>query len=186
MKFERTDIQDVIIIEPDVFGDERGFFMESFNQHKFEEIVGKKVDFVQDNHSLSGKGILRGLHFQYEPRSQGKLIRCISGEIYDVVVDIRKASPTFGKWIGVYLSESNKKQLWIPEGFAHGFITLSNKTEVLYKATDYYSPENEGSIIWNDDSLNIKWPFQPSVISKKDSTAFPFSTLKKKLGVLDE
>lgn len=177
MNIIKTDIPDVLVFEPKVFGDERGFFMESFNQKQFELAVGKEVNFVQDNHSLSCQGVLRGLHFQEEPFAQGKLIRCISGEIYDVAVDIRKKSPTFGKWVGIYLSEENKKQLWIPEGFAHGFLTLYDNTEILYKATNYYSPENERAIMWDDKTLGINWPFNPSVVSQKDSQAANFLAL---------
>ncbi|HCD8986251.1 TPA: dTDP-4-dehydrorhamnose 3,5-epimerase, partial [Citrobacter freundii] len=141
MNVIKTEIPEVIIFEPKVFGDERGFFMESFNQRLFEEATGRKVEFVQDNHSKSSKGVLRGLHFQRAPYAQGKLVRCVSGEVYDVAVDIRKNSKTFGRWVGITLSAENKKQLWIPEGFAHGFMTLTDNTEFLYKTTNYYHPE---------------------------------------------
>jgi len=154
----KTAIPDVLIFEPKVFGDERGFFMESFNQQTFESAVGRNVQFVQDNHSKSSKGVLRGLHFQLAPYAQGKLVRCVAGEVFDVAVDIRKSSPTFGKWIGVNLSEQNKRQLWIPEGFAHGFLVLSETAEFLYKTTNYYAPEFDRGIKWNDPTLSIKWP----------------------------
>lgn len=169
MKVIETDIPDVKIIEPTVFGDERGFFMETWNQKRFEELVtGKPTQFVQDNHSKSKKGILRGLHYQTE-NTQGKLVRVVSGEVFDVAVDIRKGSPTFGKWVGVYLSAENKRQLWVPEGFAHGFYVTSNEAEFVYKCTDYYNPECEKSIIWNDPSLLINWPnLDVPQLSEKD------------------
>jgi dTDP-4-dehydrorhamnose 3,5-epimerase len=178
MNVIKTEILDVLIFEPKVFGDERGFFFESFNQKIFEEAVGRKVEFVQDNHSKSRKGVLRGLHYQLEPYAQGKLVRCVVGEVFDVAVDIRKSSPTFGKWVGVNLSAENKRQLWIPEGFAHGFLTLKDNTEILYKTTSYYSPEYERSIIWNDEDLVIKWPNDPCVISHKDSLAQSFAIIR--------
>ncbi|EKO3561836.1 dTDP-4-dehydrorhamnose 3,5-epimerase [Vibrio fluvialis] len=160
MKVIETDIPDVKIIEPTVFGDERGFFMETWNQKRFEELVtGKPTLFVQDNHSKSKKGILRGLHYQTE-NTQGKLVRVVSGEVFDVAVDIRKDSPTFGKWVGVYLSAENKRQLWVPEGFAHGFYVTSEEAEFVYKCTDYYNPNAEHTILWNDKSLSIEWPIQ--------------------------
>lgn len=158
MNVIKTEIPDVLIFEPKVFGDERGFFFESFNQKVFEEAVGRKVKFVQDNHSKSSKGVLRGLHYQLEPYAQAKLVRCMVGEVFDVAVDIRKSSPTFGKWVGVNLSAENKHQLWIPEGFAHGFLVLSNTAEVLYKTNNYYNKENERNIIWNDNTIDIDWP----------------------------
>ena len=169
MKVIETDIPDVKIIEPDVFGDERGFFMETWNQNKFEELVtGKPTQFVQDNHSKSKKGILRGLHYQTE-NTQGKLVRVVSGEVFDVAVDIRKDSPTFGKWVGVYLSAENKRQLWIPEGFAHGFYVTSDEAEFVYKCTDYYNPSAEVSVAWDDCSINIEWPLSVDpVLSSKD------------------
>ncbi|EPN5089513.1 dTDP-4-dehydrorhamnose 3,5-epimerase [Escherichia coli] len=178
MNVIKTEIPDVLIFEPKVFGDERGFFFESFNQKIFEEAVGRKVEFVQDNHSKSRKGVLRGLHYQLERYAQGKLVRCVVGEVFDVAVDIRKSSPTFGKWVGVNLSAENKRQLWIPEGFAHGFLTLKDNTEILYKTTSYYSPEYERSIIWNDEDLVIKWPNDPCVISHKDSLAQSFAIIR--------
>ncbi len=172
MKVIDTKIPDVKIIEPTVFGDERGFFMETWNQKRFEELVtGKPTRFVQDNHSKSKKGILRGLHYQTE-NTQGKLVRVIYGEVFDVAVDIRKDSPTFGKWVGVYLSAENKRQLWIPEGFAHGFYVTSEEAEFVYKCTNYYNPACEVSIKWNDENINIIWPieFDP-MMSKKDQEA---------------
>ncbi|GKX55006.1 dTDP-4-dehydrorhamnose 3,5-epimerase [Leminorella grimontii] len=175
MNVIKTDIPDVLILEPRVFGDERGFFFESFNQRAFEDIVGRNVTFVQDNHSKSSKGVLRGLHFQKGEYAQGKLVRCTVGEVFDVVVDIRKDTPTFGKWVGVYLSAENKRQLWIPEGFAHGFLTLSETAEFLYKATNYYAPASEGSILWNDKTIGIEWPItQPPELSAKDAAAPQF------------
>ncbi|MBC5788675.1 dTDP-4-dehydrorhamnose 3,5-epimerase [Providencia sp. JUb39] len=169
MKIITTEIPDVLIIEPRVFEDERGFFFESFNQKQFDEAVGYPVNFVQDNHSKSVKGVLRGLHYQEEPYSQGKLVRCIVGEVFDVAVDIRKNSTTFGKWVGVNLSSENKRQLWIPEGFAHGFLVLSEKAEFAYKTTNYYNIESEKGIIWNDSFLNILWPTTTKIsLSKKD------------------
>ena len=158
MKVIDTRIPDVKIIEPSVFGDERGFFMETWNQKTFEELVtGKSTQFVQDNHSKSKKGILRGLHYQTE-NTQGKLVRVVSGEVFDVAVDIRKGSPTFGQWVGEYLSAENKRQLWVPEGFAHGFYVTSDEAEFVYKCTDYYNPSAEHSIKWDDPILSIHWP----------------------------
>jgi dTDP-4-dehydrorhamnose 3,5-epimerase len=170
MKVTPLAIPDVLLIEPQVFGDDRGFFFESFNQERFEKAIGQKINFVQDNHSKSVKGVLRGLHYQLPPKAQGKLVRVIQGEVFDVAVDLRKSSPTFGKWVGEILSADNKKQLWIPEGFAHGFVTLSDTAEFLYKTTDFYSPEHEESIVWNDATIAIKWPFdfEPS-LSNKDN-----------------
>lgn len=173
MKIVDTAITDVKIIEPAVFGDERGFFFESFNQAKFNQAVGYDVAFVQDNHSRSAKGVLRGLHYQLPPHPQGKLVRCVVGEVFDVAVDIRKSSPTFGQWVGVYLSAENKRQLWIPPGFAHGFLTLSEYAEFLYKTTDYWAKDCEQAIIWNDPSIAIDWPAfdgQP-LLSEKDRLA---------------
>ncbi|XUA20581.1 dTDP-4-dehydrorhamnose 3,5-epimerase [Citrobacter sp. OP27] len=172
MNVIRTEIPDVLIFEPKVFGDDRGFFFESFNQKIFEEAVGRKIEFVQDNHSKSSKGVLRGLHYQLEPYAQGKLVRCVAGEVFDVAVDIRKASPTFGKWVGVKLSAENKRQLWIPEGFAHGFLVLSEMAEFVYKTTNYYRPESEGSILWNDSRIGITWPEVKNIkLSDKDKLA---------------
>lgn len=169
MNIIKTAIPDVLIIEPKVFGDARGFFYESFSQKLFDEAVGRNVKFVQDNHSKSSKGVLRGLHYQLAPFAQGKLVRCVAGEVFDVAVDIRKDSATFGQWVGVVLSAENKRQLWIPEGFAHGFVTLSETAEFLYKTTNYYSPEHDRGVIWNDPTINIKWPeIGEFLLSEKD------------------
>ncbi|HFQ5567894.1 TPA: dTDP-4-dehydrorhamnose 3,5-epimerase [Vibrio vulnificus] len=175
MKVIDTKIPDVKIIEPTVFGDERGFFMETWNQKNFEELVtGKPTRFVQDNHSKSKKGILRGLHYQTE-NTQGKLVRVVSGEVFDVAVDIRKDSPTFGQWVGEYLSAENKRQFWIPEGFAHGFYVTSNEAEFVYKCTDYYNPDSEVSIKWDDETLKIQWPLaNMPILSNKDLAAQNF------------
>lgn len=173
-----TQIPDVKIIEPKVFGDERGFFFESFNQKIFEEAVGRPVTFVQDNHSKSSKGVLRGLHYQLPPHAQGKLVRCVVGEVFDVAVDIRKSSPTFGQWVGVNLSAENKRQLWIPEGFAHGFLTLSESVDFLYKTTSYYKPHCERTILWCDPELRIDWPFDGApILSEKDTAALPLNMM---------
>jgi dTDP-4-dehydrorhamnose 3,5-epimerase len=174
VQFIKTDIPDVVIIEPRVFGDERGFFMETWQRKTFAE-SGIDYDFVQDNHSLSGKGILRGLHYQIK-QPQGKLVRVISGEVFDVAVDIRKESPWFGKWVGVMLSAENRRQLWVPPGFAHGFYVVSDQAEFVYKCTDFYAPEYERSIIWDDPDLGITWPLdgvQP-LLSGKDTAGVPF------------
>lgn len=177
MNVIKTDIPDVLIFEPKVFGDDRGFFFESFSQKVFEEAVGRKVEFVQDNHSKSSKGVLRGLHYQVAPHAQGKLVRCVAGEVFDVAVDIRKDSVTFGKWVGVNLSAENKRQMWIPEGFAHGFLVLSDMAEFLYKTTSYYNPNSERSISYNDRKLNVNWPMEESslILSEKDRNANQFS-----------
>jgi len=176
MKATRLAISDVILIEPKVFGDDRGFFFESFNQAKFENTVDRKINFVQDNHSHSAKGVLRGLHYQIQ-QPQGKLVRIVAGEVFDVAVDIRKNSLTFGKWVGEVLSAENKKMIWIPEGFAHGFVALSEATEVLYKTTNYWAPEYERCIVWNDVSLAIKWPIQVEpVLSDKDAQGAALKT----------
>ncbi|EFB2838359.1 MULTISPECIES: dTDP-4-dehydrorhamnose 3,5-epimerase [Escherichia] len=175
MNVIETEIPDVLIFEPKVFGDERGFFFESFNQKVFEEAVGRKVEFVQDNHSKSSKGVLRGLHYQLEPYAQGKLVRCVVGEVFDVAVDIRKSSPTFGKWVGVNLSAENKRQLWIPEGFAHGFYSKEEGTEILYKTNNFYSKNHERCIMWNDVVLNIDWQLDNEpLLSPKDCLGTPF------------
>ena len=169
MKATPLKIPDVILIEPKIFGDERGYFFESFNQTAFNQAIGYDVQFVQDNHSKSQKGVLRGLHYQLPPKAQGKLVRVIQGEVFDVAVDIRKDSPTFGQWVGEILSAENKRQLWIPEGFAHGFVTLSDTAEFLYKTTNYYAPEYERCIDWNDPEIGISWPVeQAPVLSDKD------------------
>jgi dTDP-4-dehydrorhamnose 3,5-epimerase len=171
-----TAIPDVKIFEPKSFGDERGFFFESFNQKLFEEATGLKRDFVQDNHSKSSKGVLRGLHYQLPPMAQGKLVRVVQGEVFDVAVDIRKSSPTFGQWVGVHLSAENKRQLWVPEGFAHGFLTLSETAEFLYKTTNFYSPGHEGSLLWSDESIGIKWPTEEQpLLAPKDAQAPRFT-----------
>lgn len=176
MKATRLAIPDVILFEPKVFGDDRGFFFESFNLQKFEETVGHKVNFVQDNHSRSAKSVLRGLHYQLAPHAQGKLIRVTQGEVFDVAVDIRRSSPTFGKWVGVNLSAENKNLLWIPEGFAHGFLTLSDNVDFLYKTTNYYAPTAEGCISWNDPALAIEWPISISpILSDKDKCGRPLA-----------
>lgn len=152
----RTDIPEVMIIEPKVFGDSRGFFFESFNRRIFHELTGVDANFVQDNHSRSGKGVLRGLHYQIK-QAQGKLVRVVRGKVFDVAVDLRRSSPAFGKWVGVELSEENSRQLWIPPGFGHGFVVLSDSADFLYKTTDYWAPEHERSILWNDPDLGIDW-----------------------------
>lgn len=178
MNVIKTAIPDVLIFEPKVFGDERGFFFESFNHKLFEEAVGYPVTFVQDNHSKSSKGVLRGLHYQLPPHAQGKLVRCVAGEVFDVAVDIRKSSPTFGQWVGVHLSGDNKRQLWIPEGFAHGFLTLSESADFLYKTTSYYKPHSERTILWCDSELNIDWHFDSvPKLSEKDKVALPLSMM---------
>ena len=174
MKVTQTAIPDVLVIEPQVFGDERGFFFESFNQNNWREKTGLKTTFVQDNHSRSAKGVLRGIHYQIE-HSQGKLVRVVDGEVFDVAVDLRKKSPTFGQWVGEYLTAENHKQLWVPEGFGHGFVVLSDNAEFLYRTTDYWAPEYERCIIWNDPDLNIEWPLDISpVLSAKDTEGFLF------------
>lgn len=175
MKVIETAIPDVLIFEPKVFGDERGFFFESFNQKAFDAAVGRHYEFVQDNHSRSLKHVLRGLHYQLPPRAQGKLVRVVSGEVFDVAVDIRKSSPTFGQWVGEHLSAENHRQLWIPPGFAHGFLVLSDSAEFLYKTTDFYSLEHERSIVWNDPELNFQWPLEGEpILSEKDAKALVF------------
>lgn len=165
----RLAIPDVILFEPRVFGDDRGFFFESFNHRRFEEMVGHEVNFVQDNHSRSSFNVLRGLHYQVQ-QAQGKLVRVVEGSVFDVAVDLRKSSPTFGQWVGEILSAENKKQLWVPEGFAHGFVVLTPSAEFLYKTTDYYAPAHERCIAWNDPTLAISWPTAsaPSVSAKDD------------------
>jgi dTDP-4-dehydrorhamnose 3,5-epimerase len=171
MKVTPTKIADVLLIEPKVFGDARGFFFESFNHKVFEEATGVMTQFVQDNHSKSGKGVLRGLHYQVQ-NLQGKLVRVTQGEVFDVAVDIRKGSPTFGQWVGEILSAENNRQMWVPEGLAHGFLVLSDTAEFLYKTTDYYTPEHERCIAWNDPDLGIEWPSLASapLLSVKDQT----------------
>jgi dTDP-4-dehydrorhamnose 3,5-epimerase len=167
MKATSLEIPDVLLIEPAVFGDSRGFFFESFNQAKFEAAVGRPVTFVQDNHSRSARRVLRGLHYQIR-QPQGKLVRVVHGEVFDVAVDLRSSSPTFGKWVGALLSAENKKQLWVPDGFAHGFVVLSDSADFLYKTTNYYAPAHERCIIWNDPEIGIEWPIKgaPSLSTK--------------------
>lgn len=174
MKATPTRIPDVLVIEPKVFGDDRGFFFESFNLRAFHEATGLNVDFVQDNHSKSAHNVLRGLHYQVE-QPQGKLVRVTQGEVFDVAVDIRKGSPTYGQWVGEILSAENKKQLWIPAGLAHGFVVLSATAEFLYKTTDYYAPQHERCIAWNDPDLAIAWPIEGQpLLSAKDATGAAF------------
>ncbi len=175
MRVTPTAIPDVLILEPKVFGDARGFFYESYNQKDFQDATGLNVEFVQDNHSRSGKNVLRGLHYQIQ-QPQGKLVRVVQGAVFDVAVDLRKSSATFGQWVGAELSEENAKQMWVPPGFAHGFLVLSETADFLYKTTDYYCPEHERSIIWNDPDIAIKWPlnYEPS-LSGKDKTANTFN-----------
>lgn len=167
MKATRLAIPEVVLIEPRVFGDARGFFFESFNQKAFDEATGTHFDFVQDNHSRSSKGVLRGLHYQIQ-QPQGKLVRVVRGSVFDVAVDIRKSSPTFGQWVGAELSEDNQHQLWVPPGFAHGFVVLSDTAEFLYKTTDYYAPAHERCIAWNDPDIGVDWHFdgQPTLSAK--------------------
>jgi dTDP-4-dehydrorhamnose 3,5-epimerase len=176
MKYLDTAIPDVKILEPEVYGDERGFFMETFRAGEFQEITGAKP-FVQDNHSKSSQGILRGLHYQLE-RTQGKLVRIVSGTVYDVAVDMRKNSATFGQWVGMELSAENKLQMWVPEGFAHGFYVVSDYAEFVYKCTDYYHPQSEVSVLWNDAALGIEWPLVNGtlpLLSNKDASGLPFA-----------
>ncbi len=179
MKVTRTEIPDVCLIEPRVFGDARGFFYESFNQRAFAEATGVTTEFVQDNHSRSARGVLRGLHYQIQ-QPQGKLVRVVAGEVYDVAVDIRRSSPTFGKWVGAHLSADNKAQFWVPAGFAHGFVVLTDTAEFLYKTTDYYAPEHEQCIAWNDPFLNIQWPDlgEAPKLSAKDAAGNLWATAK--------
>ncbi|MFM4828526.1 dTDP-4-dehydrorhamnose 3,5-epimerase [Aeromonas rivipollensis] len=168
MNVIKTAIPEVLIFEPKVFGDERGFFFESFNHQQFEAAIGHQVTFVQDNHSKSSRGVLRGLHYQLPPHAQGKLVRCIAGEVFDVAVDIRNNSPTFGQWVGAYLSGENKRQLWIPEGFAHGFVTLSETADFVYKTTNYYCVDSDRGIQFNDKKLAIAWPIENLILALSD------------------
>jgi dTDP-4-dehydrorhamnose 3,5-epimerase len=174
MDVRATAIPDVLVIVPQVFGDDRGFFFESYNRRKLEAAAGRALDFVQDNHSLSARGVLRGLHYQL-PRPQGKLVRVVRGEVFDVAADLRRSSPTFGRWVGEVLSAQNKKQLWIPEGFGHGFVVLSDEAEFLYKTTDYWHPEHERCIRWDDPDLAIAWPLPSGapIVSPKDAKGLP-------------
>lgn len=170
MNIVQTSLQGCLIIEPKVFGDKRGFFLETFHTSRYAELAGISLSFVQDNYSRSSKKVLRGLHFQ-KTKLQGKLVSVVRGEVYDVAVDIRKGSSTFGQWVGVILSEENKKQLWVPPGFAHGFVVLSEVADFQYKCTDYYDPSDEGSILWNDPDLAISWPVENPILSDKDINA---------------
>ena len=180
MKITPTRLPEVLLIEPKVFGDERGFFFESFSQRLFNEAVGREVTFVQDNHSSSQKGVLRGLHYQLPPHAQGKLVRVVEGEVFDIAVDIRQSSPRFGQWVGVHLSAENKHQLWIPEGFAHGFLTLSETAQFLYKTTNYYAPQAERCIVWNDAQIEITWPvIDLPVVSAKDAIGSVFTQAER-------
>lgn len=173
MKVTPTSIPGVLVFEPKVFGDERGFFMESFNQKAFDQAVGAHVEFVQDNHSSSAKGVLRGMHFQLPPHAQGKLVRVTHGRVFDVAVDVRRSSPTFGRWVGVELSAENHRQLWLPPGMAHGFLVLSERADFLYKTTDYYAPAHERSLNWADGTVAIDWPLHGTrpTLSAKDAQA---------------
>jgi dTDP-4-dehydrorhamnose 3,5-epimerase len=172
MKVALTGLNEVMVLEPQVFADTRGYFFESFNSRRFREVITKDIQFVQDNHSFSKKGVVRGLHFQIAPKAQGKLVRVIEGEIFDVAVDIRRDSPQFGKWTSIALSAENKKQIWVPEGFAHGFQVLSETAEVLYKTTEYWSAEHERAIRWSDPAIAIDWPLKETlIISDKDQSA---------------
>ncbi|MEJ6002082.1 dTDP-4-dehydrorhamnose 3,5-epimerase [Paucibacter soli] len=168
-----TALPEVLLLEPRVFGDARGFFTESWNQAAFDRAVGREVRFVQDNHSRSARGVLRGLHFQLPPHAQGKLVRVVSGAVFDVAVDMRRSSPNFGRWDGVELSAENHRQLWIPPGFAHGFLVLSESADFLYKTTDYYAPQAEGSVRWDDPAIGIQWPAlgMPPLLAEKDAQA---------------
>ena len=178
MKVIPTEIPDVLIIEPQVYGDDRGFFLESFNQRDFREKTGVNTTFVQDNHSMSLKNVLRGLHYQI-PNPQGKLVRVVNGSVFDVAVDARQSSPTFGQWVGCILSAENKRIFWVPEGFAHGFLVLSDRAEFLYKTTNYYYPQYEKTIAWNDADLGIDWPLDtPPILSPKDQAGQPFKSVE--------
>ena len=173
MKVTPTAIPDLLVVEPKVFGDARGFFFESYNRQAFREASGIDADFVQDNHSRSARGVLRGLHYQLR-QAQGKLVRVVRGSVYDVAVDVRRSSPTFGRWVGLELSEDNHRQLWIPPGFAHGFLVLSDSADFLYKTTDYYAPQHERCIAWNDPTLAIDWPLDGAPqVSAKDAAGLP-------------
>lgn len=175
MKFTRLQIPEVVLLEPQIFGDERGWFYESFSQRSFVQGTGAASNFVQDNHSKSARGVLRGLHFQRAPHAQGKLVRVAVGSVFDVAVDIRRGSPTFGRWVGEMLSAENKRQLWIPEGFAHGFVALEDGTEFLYKTTALYDKASEGAIRWDDASIGILWPVSQPILNAKDLSAPPLS-----------
>jgi len=171
-----TAIAEVLVIEPAVFGDARGAFFESWNRRAFSKLAGHDVEFVQDNHSVSARGVLRGLHYQVR-QSQGKLVRVVSGEVFDVVVDLRRSSPTFGRWVGETLSAENRRMMWVPEGFAHGFLVLSDMAEFLYKTTDYYAPEHERTLLWNDPAVGVKWPLEGApVLKPKDAAGTPLAS----------
>lgn len=178
MNVIKTTLQDCVIIKPKIFGDVRGFFLETFQTERYADLAGITLPFVQDNHSRSSKGVLRGLHFQ-KTKPQGKLVRVVRGEVYDVAVDLRDGSPTFGQWEAVILSEENKTQFWVPPGFAHGFLVLSDTADFEYKCTDYYDPSDEGSILWNDPDLNIPWPIGNPTLSNKDAGANKLADLKR-------
>lgn len=177
MKIVKTKLKDCLVIEPRVFGDQRGFFLESFNVARYADLAGIHLPFVQDNHSRSSAGVLRGLHFQ-KLKPQGKLVRVVRGEVFDVAVDLRRESKTFGQWDSVILSETNRKQFWIPPGFAHGFLVLSEIADFEYKCTEYYNPDDEGCLLWSDPQLNIDWPLRSPVLSEKDACAQSLSELK--------
>jgi dTDP-4-dehydrorhamnose 3,5-epimerase len=171
-----TAIAQVLVIEPAVFGDARGAFFESWNRRAFSKLAGHDVEFVQDNHSVSARGVLRGLHYQVR-QSQGKLVRVVAGEVFDVVVDLRRSSPTFGRWVGERLSAENRRMMWVPEGFAHGFLVLSDMAEFLYKTTDYYAPEHERTLLWNDPAVGVKWPLEGApVLKPKDAAGTPLAS----------
>ena len=175
MKVIPTEIPGVLVIEPRVFGDDRGSFFESWNQRAFDEAVGREVRFVQDNHSTSARHVLRGLHYQVQ-QAQGKLVRVVAGEVFDAVVDMRRSSPTFGRWVGEKLSSANRRMLWVPEGFAHGFVVLSESAQFLYKTTDYYAPEHERSLLWNDPAIGIVWPLAGAPLLKpRDASGTPLA-----------
>lgn len=177
MIVKNTPLQDCLVVEPKVFGDARGFFLETFHAERYQDALGITRQFVQDNHSRSAQGVLRGLHFQ-KTRPQGKLVRVVRGAVFDVVVDLRRASPSYGQWFGIELSEDNKKQLWVPEGFAHGFVTLTDFADFEYKCTDYYNPQDEGVLLWNDPVLSIEWPQLPNLLlSAKDQAGLPLAQL---------
>jgi len=171
-----TAIAEVLVIEPAVFGDARGAFFESWNRRAFSKLAGRDVDFVQDNHSVSARGVLRGLHYQLH-QPQGKLVRVVAGEVFDVVVDLRRSSPTFGRWVGETLSAQNRRMMWVPEGFAHGFLVLSDLAEFLYKTTDYYAPEHERTLLWNDPAIGVTWPLDGApVLKPKDAAGTPLAS----------
>ena len=176
MKAIPTAIADVLVVEPAVFGDARGAFFESWNRRAFSKLAGRDVDFVQDNHSVSARGVLRGLHYQLR-QPQGKLVRVVAGEVFDVVVDLRRSSPTFGRWVGERLSAQNRRMMWVPEGCAHGFLVLSDIAEFLYKTTDYYAPEHERTLLWNDPAIGVAWPLEGApVLKPKDAAGTPFAS----------